>query len=91
MNYKLDPLSSELLSHFQGLNNLGKIEAIKRVEELTEIKKYTEDIKNYTEFVSDKTPEYWEGLKSTLQVIAAHNDHAEESEELEKMQEDIKG
>lgn len=33
---------SELLSSFNVLNSSGKQEAIKRVEELTEIKKYTE-------------------------------------------------
>ena len=32
----------ELLSKYSELNNIGKKEAIKRVSELTEIKKYTE-------------------------------------------------
>lgn len=32
-----------LLHHYDKLNRSGKFEAIKRVEELTEIKKYTED------------------------------------------------
>lgn len=37
----LDPLRPELLSHFQELNTSGKAEAVKRVEELTEIPRYT--------------------------------------------------
>lgn len=37
---KLDPLRAELLDNFQNLNNQGKLEAVKRVGELTEIDKY---------------------------------------------------
>lgn len=49
----LDPLRPQLMSHFQKLNDLGKEEAVKRVEELTEIKKYTK--------------EYWNNLKEQLE------------------------
>lgn len=38
----LDPLRADLLTHFQILNDAGKAEAVKRVEELTEIPRYTE-------------------------------------------------
>lgn len=38
---KLDPLRSDLLSYFQELNEEGKKEAVKRVAELTELKKYS--------------------------------------------------
>ena len=37
----LDPLRGELLSKFQELNASGKVEAVKRVSELTEIPRYT--------------------------------------------------
>lgn len=39
---KLAPDRIEILVHFDELNAIGRQEAIKRVEELTEIKKYTE-------------------------------------------------
>ncbi len=48
-----DPLRPQLMSHFQKLNDFGKEEAVKRVEELTEIKKYTK--------------EYWNKLKEQLE------------------------
>lgn len=37
----LDPLRGKLLSQFQELNASGKVEAVKRVSELTEIPRYT--------------------------------------------------
>lgn len=37
-----DIRENKLLSDYRQLNNSGKLEAIKRVEELTEIKRYTE-------------------------------------------------
>ena len=38
----LDPLRVELITHFQELNEDGKTEAVKRVQELTEIPRYTQ-------------------------------------------------
>lgn len=38
----LDPLRADLIGHFQLLNDEGKIEAVKRIEELTEIPRYTQ-------------------------------------------------
>jgi transcriptional regulator with XRE-family HTH domain len=37
---KLDPLRNDLIAHFQELNEDGKTEAVKRVQELTEIPRY---------------------------------------------------
>lgn len=37
----------QILNNYKKLNALGKNEAIKRVEELTEISKYTEEVKEY--------------------------------------------
>lgn len=68
-----DIQEQKVLSDFRLLNNYGKTEAIKRVEELTEIRKYTveekEALENYIEFSSDKTPEYWDNLKKQLEKI----------------------
>lgn len=55
----------QLLENYNKLNDLGKKEANKRVSELTEISKYTLDIKTYEEPIT----------------IAAHNDNVENKEE----------
>lgn len=61
-----------LNNYFDKLNFNGQEKAIEQVEMLTKIPEYQrEALKNYAEFVSDKTPEYWEGLKQTLQQIDA--------------------
>lgn len=57
----------KILNYYNNLNNIGKQEATKRVEELSHIPKYTEKIT----------------------LMAAHNDHADDPEELEKIYEDI--
>ncbi|WP_061317520.1 helix-turn-helix domain-containing protein [Clostridium botulinum] len=57
---------NKLLSIFNKLNEIGKNEALKRVEELTEISKYTETKKsNVKEIQTDK---------SYLMPIASHDD-----------------
>ena len=40
LEYKLEPLRGELMSHFQELNTLGKKEAVRQVEMLTKIPEY---------------------------------------------------
>ncbi len=67
---RLSNASNELpkiLNYYNKLNSIGKQEATKRVEELSHIPKYTEEIT----------------------LMAAHNDHADDPEELEKIYEDI--
>lgn len=64
--------SGILLETFEKLNMQGQDKAIEHIEMLAKIPEYQrEALKNYAEFVSDKTPEYWEGLKQTLQQIDA--------------------
>lgn len=69
----LDIRENKILSDFRQLNNIGKMEAIKRVEELNEIPRYTaeekESLNNYCEFVKDKPQEYWDNFKEQLDVI----------------------
>lgn len=69
----LDIRENKILSDFKQLNNTGKMEAIKRVEELTEILRYTaeekESLNNYCEFIKDKPQEYWDNFKEQLDVI----------------------
>ena len=83
--YGLSSESKEfkLLNHFRKLNNSGKEESIKRVEELTEIPRYT---------APDHSTEV--SLQSTKDgrkyfAVAAHNDHITEPGELEKVQKDV--
>lgn len=45
----LDPMRTDLLIHYQKLNSVGRAEAVKRVEELTEISKYCEENTNNSE------------------------------------------
>ena len=72
----LDIVENKLLSDYRQLNGNGKMEAIKRVEELTEIPRYTaeekEALENYSKFVDEKTDDYWENLKNSLQVVDQH-------------------
>lgn len=73
----------ELLSYYNQLNDLGKDEAIKRVSELGEIPKYC----NVVELPSKKDAKE---DRSYLEPFAAHNDYADNEEELELIKEDEK-
>lgn len=55
----------KILQYYNQLNDIGKHEAKKRVEELTYLPQYT------------------------LGIKAAHNDYKSETDEIEKMQEDL--
>lgn len=63
-----------IMNYYNALNKIGKQEAEKRVEELTQISKYT--IKSVNEESDHLTP------------IAAHNDAAQTGEQLSLMLED---
>lgn len=67
-------LDIELLKDFRKLNKTGQLEAKKRVQELTEIPKYTQEekeaLKNYSEFVKDKDSEYWKNMSKQLKDIS---------------------
>ena len=69
-----------LLNDYKKLNDIGQSEARKRVSELTEIPRFTKLDEPPAKPIS-QTP---------TTVIAAHNDHADEPGEYEKMLEDIK-
>ena len=77
----------KLLDYYGRLNEAGQQEAIKRIEELTQIPKYTQQDDSdpgsgYIKF-EDSQPVPSPGLR------AAHNDHADDPEELEKMKRDL--
>lgn len=75
---------------FEKLNSDGQEKAIAQIEMLTKIPEYQrESLKNYAEFVSDKTPEYWDGLEKTLQQIDAGNALTSEPEIQEEKQNNI--
>lgn len=80
-SYSFDNLGEKiLLNDYRILNEIGQSEARKRIAELTEIPRYTK---------LDEPPA--KPISQTLTtVIAAHNDHADEPGEYEKMLEDIK-
>lgn len=73
----------ELLSYYNQLNDLGKDEAIKRVSELGEIPKYCNvvELPNKKDVKEDR---------SYLEPFAAHNDYADNEEELALIKEDEK-
>lgn len=66
---KTYPDEFKLRIYFDELNQQGKEEALKRVQELTEISKYTEDINNYNEFVKSHSDEYFKHFGETLSNI----------------------
>ena len=70
----------EILNYYDQLNDIGKKEAIKRIEELTHIQKYTNIVKANTTNMA---------THNHLAAQAAHNDYVNEPGELEKMQKDI--
>lgn len=73
----------ELLTNYNKLNDLGKDEAVKRVSELTELPKYCNvvELPNKKDVKEDK---------SYLEPFAAHNDYADNEEELALIREDEK-
>lgn len=66
-----------LLRSYHRLNETGKKEAQKRVDELTEISRFTteeiESLDNYKAYIKDKTPEYWGNLRQSLETISSCN------------------
>lgn len=83
----LDEQQKQLLSDFESLNNVGKGEAVKQVHNLTYIPEYqlaneVIDSINTFSYVHRETP------SEEPVLMAAHNDHAEDPEEIEKMRRD---
>lgn len=70
-----------ILKNYRKLNDLGKNEAIKRVEELTYISKYIEE-NNVTKFPK-KAKQIWEEPgKEHLMPIACHDDNLTDEEKI---------
>lgn len=86
-DYDIGNSEYEMLKVFSKLNSDGKIEAIKRIEELTYIPKYqttyTNDSSDYTvSMVAENKGDY-------MAPVAAHNDYADDEEEQKLIQEDL--
>lgn len=79
----------ELLDSFNKLNDLGKNEAVKRVDELTLIDTYTKnEIENKVKKIPFRLKDHLTE-HGNIETIAAHNDHTNEPGEIEKIMEDI--
>lgn len=70
----------QLLSSFNDLNDEGKKEAIKRVNELTELSKYKKDDNKVVELTKNKKEIWEEEGKEHLMPIASHDDNLTEEE-----------
>lgn len=75
---KIEKLTDTLLSDFNKLNKTGKEEAVKRVEELTQINKYTDPD------TEDKPEQEQKDEKETYQVAARGNANAKIDKETAK-------
>ena len=73
-------LKSLLINNFNKLNNSGKHEAIKRIEELTYISKYIEDDTNVIELPKKEKQIWEESGKEHLMPIACHDDNLTDEE-----------
>ncbi|MFR5643205.1 MAG: helix-turn-helix domain-containing protein [Clostridium paraputrificum] len=69
-----------LLNSFNKLNEEGKDEAIKRVDELTELSKYKKEISKVVELPAKKKEMWEEEGKEHLMPIACHDDNLTEEE-----------
>lgn len=79
-NINTDDKSAILLNSFNNLNEEGKDEAIKRVNELTELSKYKKEKNN--KVVELPKEEKRERLQDYFTTIAAHNDDLTEEEKI---------
>ncbi|MDU3677670.1 MAG: helix-turn-helix transcriptional regulator [Clostridium sp.] len=80
-NHNKNFYENKLLNIFNKLNDEGKNEAIKRVDELTELSKYKKENNNKIVEISAKKKEIWqEEEKEHLMPIACHDDNLTEEE-----------
>lgn len=62
------PLDIRLMVAFDELNEHGKEKIVNYAEDIAKLPEYQKEaLKNYIEFSSDKTPEYWNNLKEQLE------------------------
>ncbi|MDY4606374.1 helix-turn-helix domain-containing protein [Clostridium tertium] len=77
----LDDKTTLLLNSFNKLNDEGKNEAIKRVDELTELNKYKKEEDNRVIELPKKEKQIWEEPgKEHLMPIACHDDNLTDEE-----------
>ena len=81
VNKNLNDKESLILNNFNKLNDLGKLEAIKRVEELTYINKYIEEDNKIIELPKKEKQIWEEPGKEHLMPIASHDRNGEFTEE----------
>ena len=80
-NHNKNFYENKLLNSFNKLNDEGKNEAIKRVDELTELSKYKKENNNKIVELPAKKKEIWEEEgKEHLMPIACHDDNLTEEE-----------
>lgn len=80
-NINLDDKTTLLLNSFNKLNDEGKNEAIKRVDELTELNKYKKEEDNRVIELPKKEKQIWEEPgKEHLMPIACHDDNLTDEE-----------
>lgn len=80
-NINLDDKTTLLLNSFNKLNDEGKNEAIKRVDELTELSKYKKEEANKVIKLPKKEKQIWEEEgKEHLMPIACHDDNLTDEE-----------
>lgn len=80
-NINLDDKTTLLLNSFNKLNDEGKNEAIKRVDELTELSKYKKEEDNKVIKLPKKEKQIWEEEgKEHLMPIACHDDNLTDEE-----------
>lgn len=81
-NHNKNFYENKLLNSFNKLNDEGKNEAIKRVDELTELSKYKKENNNKIVELPAKKKEIWEEEgKEHLMPIASHDRNGEFTEE----------
>lgn len=80
-NINLDDKTTLLLNSFNKLNDEGKNEAIKRVDELTELSKYKKEKDNRLIELPKEEKQIWEEEgKKHLMPIACHDDNLTDEE-----------
>ncbi|GAA0230317.1 helix-turn-helix domain-containing protein [Metaclostridioides mangenotii] len=89
VNNILDLKEKTLLNNFNKLNSLGKDKAIDSVQDLTQIDKYTDKTEENNKEINLKEELEKLNKENPVQTIAAHNDHWDEPEEMEKVKKDL--
>ena len=72
-NPDFEKKASKIITLLSQLNDSGQNKAIEQVELLTKLPEFSKNdnqiLNNYLEYIKNKSPQYWESLKNTLQKI----------------------